>query len=111
MNAPPLSSCQYTSQMLKMRKPSAEKNRRKKRNGWRPASSMYCRRHSSRAAFSSAVMGRVGTSPQGVSSHFQSETSAPFLFMGRGDGYLIEATPACHAAESIPQQFMREIIA
>ena len=81
MKKPPLSSCQYTSQKLKARNPSAEKNRMKNRNGWRRASSMYCRCHSFRAAFSSAVMGRVGTSPKGASSQCQSPIFVPEPFM------------------------------
>ena len=78
MKNPPLSNCQYTSQMLKARNPAAEKNRRKNRYGWRPASSMYCRRHSSRAALSSGVK-------------------------GRGGAYLTDAAPACQDSQSVPQ--------
>ena len=85
MKTPPLSSCQYTSQALKARKPAAEKNRRKNRYGWRPASSMYCRRHSSCAAFFSGVKGRSGV-------------------------YLTDAAPAYQDAQSVPQSFTPKII-
>ena len=73
MNAPPLSSCQYTSQMLKARKPSAAK----KRHGRRRMSSTSCRMRFSSAIFSSGVMGRNGFMQLATSQKSLSESSLP----------------------------------
>lgn len=73
MKTPPLSSCQYTSQMLKARNPSAIKNR----HGRRRMSLISCRMRSSSAIFSSGVMGRKRFMQLATNQKSLSESSLP----------------------------------